>query len=113
MNGDEATRVKLGKKYGEKRLDRAVEEYQSMILIENTSKQCPECKSWMQKLDGCNKMTCRKCLCYFCWMCLQSLSKTDPYGHYSDSKSGCYEKLFQEMPGLEEEGQDDDDEESD
>jgi E3 ubiquitin-protein ligase RNF14 len=39
-------------------------------------------------------MTCIKCHSYFCWTCLQSLSKTDPYGHFSRPESKCFNKLF-------------------
>jgi hypothetical protein len=38
-------REQLIKKYGEKRIKSAIEESSSMELIENTSKQCPQCKS--------------------------------------------------------------------
>lgn len=88
-------RAKLIKQYGEKRIQRAIEESDSMELITITSKQCPNCKSWLQKLDGCNKMTCSKCQCYFCWLCLAKLSKIDPYSHFNLPSSECFEKLFE------------------
>jgi E3 ubiquitin-protein ligase RNF14 len=97
LNGDELTKASLVKKYGEKRLKNAIEEYQSVELITSTSKQCPSCKSWMQKLDGCNKMTCVRCHCYFCWLCLKSLSKTDPYSHFNTAMSSCFDKLFENI----------------
>ena len=49
----------------------------------------------MQKLDGCNKMTCSKCHCYFCWLCFKVLSKNDPYSHFNSANSECFEKLFE------------------
>lgn len=64
-------------------------------MITLTSKQCPNCRSWLQKLDGCNKMTCSKCQCYFCWLCLSKLSKIDPYSHFNLRTSECFEKLFE------------------
>ncbi|CAF0833456.1 unnamed protein product [Brachionus calyciflorus] len=94
-NGDAEAREKLVLKYGERRIKQAVEETSSMNLIESTSKKCPQCRSWMQKLDGCNKMTCSKCNCYFCWLCLDQLSKADPYSHYNRENSKCFEKLFE------------------
>jgi hypothetical protein len=47
-NGDEQVRAALAKRYGARRLAQALEEFSSMELIVNTSKQCPQCKSWMQ-----------------------------------------------------------------
>lgn len=95
MNGDKSVKEDLERRYGQKRILRAIEENSSMELIENTSKQCPNCRSWMQKLDGCNKMTCSKCHCYFCWLCFKVLSKSDPYSHFNSANSECFEKLFE------------------
>ncbi len=93
--GDAETRRFLQKKYGEKRIKAAIEETYSMDLIRDTSKQCPKCNSWMQKLDGCNKMTCARCNTYFCWLCFKILSKNDPYSHFNSRNSECFEKLFE------------------
>ena len=94
-SGDEEVRKQLQKKYGEKRIKAAIEETYSMDLIRDTSKQCPKCNSWMQKLDGCNKMACVRCHTYFCWLCFKILSKNDPYSHFNSRNSECFEKLFE------------------
>ena len=94
-SSDSDQRELMHKKYGEKRIKAAIEEACSMDLIEKTSKQCPKCRSWLQKLDGCNKMTCTKCSCYFCWLCLQLVSRNDPYSHFNSINSECYQKLFE------------------
>ncbi|XP_026051273.1 E3 ubiquitin-protein ligase RNF14-like isoform X2 [Carassius auratus] len=53
-------------------------------------KQCPCCGTNIEKNMGCNKMTCSVCHGYFCWICLTALCKKDPYSHYKDPDSPCY-----------------------
>lgn len=48
----------------------------------------------MQKIDGCNKMSCSKCSTYFCWICLQVLPHATPYSHFHNRSSKCFDKLF-------------------
>lgn len=45
-----------------------------------------------QKLDGCNKMTCTGCMQYFCWLCMGSLSRGNPYRHFNDPSSPCFNR---------------------
>ena len=35
-------------------------------------KQCPNCGIWVQKIDGCNHVTCSICKYDFCFVCLKS-----------------------------------------
>ncbi|XP_053319323.1 E3 ubiquitin-protein ligase RNF14 [Spea bombifrons] len=91
---DEAGKRFLEKRYGKKVIQEAVEEMESMEWLEKHSKPCPRCGTPIQKIDGCNKMTCTSCTQYFCWLCMSILSKGDPYGHFNDTSSACFDKLF-------------------
>ncbi|KAF2815032.1 uncharacterized protein BDZ99DRAFT_189117 [Mytilinidion resinicola] len=50
------------------------EERASERLIQETAKKCPGCKGNVEKMSGCDHMTCSKCRHQFCWICLA------PYG---------------------------------
>jgi E3 ubiquitin-protein ligase RNF14 len=64
--------------------------------------KCPNCNTVVTKSDGCNKMQCVVCSENFCYLCGESLTKGNPYEHYNDHFSPCYGKLFEGMPGVEE-----------
>uniref|UniRef100_A0A0E9XG09 RBR-type E3 ubiquitin transferase n=2 Tax=Anguilla anguilla TaxID=7936 RepID=A0A0E9XG09_ANGAN len=40
-------------------------------------------------------MTCTSCNQYFCWLCLSLLTRVNPYSHFNNSSSPCYNQLFQ------------------
>jgi hypothetical protein len=50
---------------------REMEEAASRKMIKETSRQCPgkNCGWRIEKNDGCDHMTCRKCNTEFCWLC--------------------------------------------
>ena len=39
-------------------------------------KQCPKCKMWTEKNEGCNHMTCPECHFQWCWLCREPYSDT-------------------------------------
>ncbi|XP_008331071.1 E3 ubiquitin-protein ligase RNF14 [Cynoglossus semilaevis] len=85
----------MEQRFGKRVIQKAVEESFSRDWLEENCKSCPRCGTNIQKVDGCNKMTCTTCKQYFCWLCLGALSKVNPYGHFNDSRSPCYNQLFQ------------------
>lgn len=66
---------------------------------------CPKCGVAIQKIMGCNKMTCVTCDSKFCYLCGEILPKENPYLHYSleDKRASrrCRGMLFH---GIDEEG---------
>ncbi|GIY40417.1 e3 ubiquitin-protein ligase dbl4 [Caerostris darwini] len=42
-----------------------------MQADQNNHKLCPSCSAPIEKNGGCNHMTCWKCKCHMCWLCLQ------------------------------------------
>ncbi|CAK7894503.1 translation termination inhibitor protein Itt1p [[Candida] anglica] len=104
---DSLDRKILGYKYGRPHITKLANDYLSdklfneMIQDESQGfKKCPTCHTIIQKLDGCNKMVCSTCQSFFCNICGIYLEKNDPYEHFRELGSSCYGKLFEGMPGL-------------
>ncbi|KAA0720480.1 E3 ubiquitin-protein ligase RNF14 [Triplophysa tibetana] len=58
--------------------------------LKENCKPCPCCGVQIQKVMGCNKMTCTSCRMFFCWICSTILKKANPYEHFEDQNSpGC------------------------
>ena len=87
-------RTQLEKVYGRKQLTSAIEEAATDKWLEDMSKRCPHCKASIEKSDGCNKMSCWRCNTFFCWLCLQRLPLIQPYTHFNNPESKCYNQLF-------------------
>ncbi|KAM4726027.1 E3 ubiquitin-protein ligase RNF14 [Anableps anableps] len=84
----------MEQRFGKRVVQKAVEESFSRDWLKENCKCCPRCGTNIQKVDGCNKMTCTSCKQYFCWLCLGALSKVNPYSHFNNPHSPCYNQLF-------------------
>uniref|UniRef100_A0A3B4X006 RBR-type E3 ubiquitin transferase n=1 Tax=Seriola lalandi dorsalis TaxID=1841481 RepID=A0A3B4X006_SERLL len=85
----------MEQRFGKRVIQKAVEESFSRDWLNENCKCCPRCGTNIQKVDGCNKMTCTSCRQYFCWLCLGLLSRVNPYSHFNNPHSPCYNQLFQ------------------
>ncbi|XP_029375078.1 E3 ubiquitin-protein ligase RNF14 isoform X2 [Echeneis naucrates] len=84
----------MEQRFGKRVIQKAVEESFSRDWLNENCKGCPRCGTNIQKVDGCNKMTCTSCKQYFCWLCLGILSRVNPYSHFNNPHSPCYNQLF-------------------
>jgi len=66
-----------------------VNEVKTMATIQKTAKQCPKCKIAISKTEGCNKMSCRNCGCYFCWKCNKEV---DGYDHFKEGNCSLFDE---------------------
>ena len=56
--------------------------------IAQNCKKCPKCSSQIEKLDGCDHMTCTQCRHEFCWSCLANYNSIRRDGNHRH-ESGC------------------------
>lgn len=91
-------------KYGRKIIELAVNGYIAEQQFEELVKsgtadiiQCPSCSTFIQRSDGCNKMTCSRCQVFFCNLCGERLNRADPYEHYNNPMGRCFGRLFEGM----------------
>ncbi|KAI0965631.1 hypothetical protein F4678DRAFT_452053 [Xylaria arbuscula] len=61
-------------------------------------KDCPKCKTPLEKIDGCNHMACR-CGAHICWVCLRVFGLSDDcYSHmrkeHGDIGLGHYQEMY-------------------
>ncbi|XP_015187398.1 PREDICTED: E3 ubiquitin-protein ligase RNF14-like [Polistes dominula] len=99
----------MEKRYGKNQLQKLVENTMSENWIKVNSQNCPHCRASIEKSDGCNKMTCYKCHTYFCWLCGRKLNPQEPYLHYRNPESPCFNMLYHGLILNEEEDEEYDD----
>ncbi|XP_055941239.1 uncharacterized protein LOC129971468 [Argiope bruennichi] len=52
-------------------------------------KQCPKCKTAIEKIEGCNRMKCESCNGIFCWICLKAFDGfIEAYNHIDAAHPG-------------------------
>lgn len=51
--------------------------------IEAPVKQCPVCRIYIERNEGCAQMMCKNCKHTFCWYCLQNLDVSDVWKRLS------------------------------
>ena len=67
----------------------AFERYKTSMHI----KDCPKCKTSIEKTYGCNHMTCGGCAAHICWLCLEVFSASRPcYAHLRDQHGGIFDE---------------------
>jgi len=95
---DEAERRVLEMRYGKKTLTKLVkeieEERESLEWMKSNTTPCPVCCVGVEKIDGCNHITCHMCQTHFCYLCGAFLDKRRPYQHFNDPQSTCFNQLF-------------------
>lgn len=100
MNGSFEQRRELEMVYGKPFLVSEVQRYQveesfKRYMSSSNICKCPQCEAPIERMSGCNKMTCDICKEWFCFLCGESLiGLANPYDHYSQPTSPCYAKLF-------------------
>ncbi|XP_051171593.1 E3 ubiquitin-protein ligase RNF14-like [Leptopilina boulardi] len=94
-NASPEGKLQLEKRYGKKQLQLMIDNTMSENWITNNSKNCPHCKVAIEKSDGCNKMACGHCNTFFCWLCSTRLDPRDPYQHYRNPNSSCFNRVNQ------------------
>ncbi|KAK4826445.1 hypothetical protein QYF61_009142 [Mycteria americana] len=65
----------------------------SLIGMETEApiKQCPVCRIYIERNEGCAQMMCKNCKHTFCWYCLQNLDNDIFLRHYD--RGPCRNKL--------------------
>ncbi|KAG6885126.1 hypothetical protein C0993_005704 [Termitomyces sp. T159_Od127] len=53
-------------------------------------KRCPECSIYIEKIDGCNHMSCR-CGAHICWICVKTFPADQIYLHLGSVHGGAFD----------------------
>jgi E3 ubiquitin-protein ligase RNF14 len=70
-------------------------------MLDMGARQCPRCRLYALKSEGCNKMVCSQCQCLWCYRCGADISN-EGYQHFRVAELGergaapCAGRLFEE-----------------
>ncbi|KAF2755537.1 RWD-domain-containing protein [Pseudovirgaria hyperparasitica] len=71
------------------------DEQASYNYIRANTSPCPTCNSPVQKTHGCNHMTCFQCRSHFCYLCSAWLDSANPYQHFNNPGTSCFQRLWE------------------
>lgn len=69
--------------------EKATEDYLKLY-----TSACPTCDASCQKQMGCNHMKCFRCDTHFCYLCSAWLEEGNPYRHFNNLSSACFNRLW-------------------
>ena len=72
----------------------SVEEQATEEYLRRYTSACPTCNAPCQKRMGCNHMKCFRCDTHFCYLCSSWLLEDNPYRHFNELNSSCYNRLW-------------------
>ncbi|XP_039308043.1 E3 ubiquitin-protein ligase RNF14 isoform X1 [Solenopsis invicta] len=92
-NSNDKEKKMLEKKYGKRQMQ-SIEKYLTTEYLQDNTKNCPKCHSFVSKSEGCNKIQCIHCNAQFCWLCNEQIHG---YEHFNSPGNLCYGLLFEGM----------------
>ncbi|KAG9198995.1 translation termination inhibitor protein itt1 [Epicoccum nigrum] len=75
------------------------EEAASLTFIQQNTARCPTYVTPVQKIQGCNHITCTQCQTHFCYLCSAFLHRHNPYEHFNLEGRNCYQRIWEGEEG--------------
>ena len=61
------------------------------LWVAANARRCPGCSTTIEKIDGCNHITCNRCQTHFCWKCGLGFSGGEIYLHLNQGHGGFFD----------------------